>query len=88
MAALQSPEDAMLDMKKRKKMMRLNNAAANNSVQPPPEQPAEPRGMVNLANCEIGNSPNLQPKVMKPYKYSPLQHARQTELRKVQKSKK
>ena len=48
----------------------------------------EPASFVNLNTCDLGASPNLQPKVMKPYRRSPLQEARQNPIRNAYKGKK
>jgi hypothetical protein len=68
-------------------MMRLQGGVAAQQqqvVQPQAQAVQEPTrtGGINLTTCDLGASPNLQPKVMKPYRSSPLQQARQTELRK------
>ena len=72
----------MLEMRKRRKLGRL---ADNMQRQP---QPAPMQACVNLNTCDLGASPTLQPKVMKPYRTSPLMNARETELRKKTKGKK
>ena len=68
----------MLEMRKRQKMQRLHQQNAATNAQP------QARPSVNLNTCDLGNSPNLQPRVTKPYKvegrFSPLQNARQSEL--------
>ena len=71
----------MLEMRKRRKMARLGN-----QQQPKPAAAA----CVNLTTCDLGASPNLQPKVLKPYnqRASPLMQARGTELRQKNKGKK
>ena len=74
----------MLEMRKRQKMQRLQQ---NAQPVPQPTAPANPASVVNLTTCDLGASPNLQPKVMKPYRSSPLQNARTTELNKLQKNK-
>ena len=67
-----SPEDQMLEMRKRQKMARLQQ----NKNQQPQTINILPSMSVNLTTCDLGASPNLQPKVMKPYRTSPLQMAR------------
>ena len=82
-----SPEDGMLELKKRQKMARLQRE--NQATQQQPTAPTEqPASVVNLTTCDLGASPNLQPKVMKPYRYSPLLNARMNELRKKNKGNK
>lgn len=70
-----SPEDQMLEMRKRQKMARLQqnaNQAQQRQQQPVPQPEPASVGGFNLNTCDLGASPNLQPKVMKPYRTSPL----------------
>ena len=70
-----SPEDGMLEMRKRKKFDRLKQQQKNTT------QPVQNNPTVNLNTCDLGASPNMMPKAMKkPYRSSPLQQARQSEL--------
>ena len=54
-----SPEDQMLEMRKRQKMARLQNAQQPQQQTQAAVPNNEPASFVNLNTCDLGASPNL-----------------------------
>ena len=72
-----SPGDSMLEMKKRKRMQVMQKAALEQKKKEDEiKQKTEITG-INLAQCDLGASPQMRPVMKGGLKYSPLSFARE-----------
>ena len=72
-----SPGDSMLEMKKRKRMQVMQKAAAEAKKKEEAIKKQTQTTGINLAQCDLGASPQMRPVSKGGLKYSPLSLARE-----------